>query len=214
MLVRSLYDLDYRIGIAKEWAGIDESRPWGGIAIPTRNGPATKAEIKLINFSYPLEELDQRVQELAGKLTLIPLTQLMAMALIVNQTYDNMGLQGTQTLGPTLDAAMRNTPEGRDFVRLAKKRVSKPLLSSAMPLSGITARRLWKNNPGKEAMNEYVWGLRIQKKQSTGIHNQTYGKLLASDSLRHSTARGRMLLHLNKFIDVLKNIADPIAIAF
>jgi enoyl-CoA hydratase len=30
-----------------------------------------------------------------------------------------MGLQGTQTLGPILDGIMRNTPEGRDFVRVA-----------------------------------------------------------------------------------------------
>jgi enoyl-CoA hydratase len=28
-----------------------------------------------------------------------------------------MGLQSTQTLGPILDGIMRNTPEGRQFVR-------------------------------------------------------------------------------------------------
>jgi enoyl-CoA hydratase len=77
------------------------------------------AAIELINFSYPLEELDQRVQELAEKLTNIPLTQLISMKLIVNQAYDNMGLQGTQTLGPILDGIMRNTPEGKEFVRVA-----------------------------------------------------------------------------------------------
>jgi enoyl-CoA hydratase len=77
------------------------------------------AEIELINFSVPLEELDGRVQELAAKLNTIPLTQLSAMKLIVNQAYDNMGLQGTQTLGPILDGIMRNTPEGREFVRVA-----------------------------------------------------------------------------------------------
>ena len=63
--------------------------------------------------------LDRRVQELAEKLTNIPVTQLIAMKLIVNQAYDNMGLQGTQTLGPILDGIMRNTPEGREFVRVA-----------------------------------------------------------------------------------------------
>jgi len=75
------------------------------------------ADIELINFSHPLEELDQKVDELALKLTTIPTTQLISMKLIVNQAYDNMGLQGTQTLGPILDGAMRNTPEGRQFVR-------------------------------------------------------------------------------------------------
>lgn len=77
------------------------------------------AKIELINFSYPLEELDQKVDELAAKLSKIPLTQLISMKLIVNQAYDNMGLQGTQVLGPILDGAMRNTPEGRGFVQTA-----------------------------------------------------------------------------------------------
>jgi len=100
----------YRLGLAKakyyaltgEWVSGKEA-----------------AEIELINFSYPLEELDDRVTELAEKLAKIPLTQLSAMKLIVNQAYDNMGLQSTQILGPILDGAMRNTPEGRAFVRLA-----------------------------------------------------------------------------------------------
>ena len=82
-------------------------------------GGKEAAEIGLINFSYPREKLDEKVQELAEKLTTIPLTQLIAMKLIVNQAYDNMGLQGTQTLGPILDGIMRNTPEGRAFVREA-----------------------------------------------------------------------------------------------
>lgn len=102
----------YRLGLAKakyyaltgEWVSGKEAE-----------------KIELINFSYPLEELDQRVQELAEKLTNIPLTQLISMKLIVNQTYDNMGLQSTQTLGPILDGIMRNTPEGRDFVRVSKE---------------------------------------------------------------------------------------------
>jgi enoyl-CoA hydratase len=78
------------------------------------------ADIELINFSHPLDELDDRVGDLAAKLAKIPLTQLAAMKLVVNQAYDNMGLQGTQTLGPILDGIMRNTPEGRTFVRTAR----------------------------------------------------------------------------------------------
>ncbi|MCB2223391.1 MAG: crotonase/enoyl-CoA hydratase family protein [Actinobacteria bacterium] len=77
------------------------------------------ADIGLINFAHPLEDLDDEVAALAGRLAAIPSTQLMAMKLIVNQAYDNMGLQSTQTLGPILDGAMRNTPEGRAFVRTA-----------------------------------------------------------------------------------------------
>ncbi len=100
----------YRLGLAKakyyaltgEWVSGKEA-----------------ADIELINFAVPLEDLDARVQTEAEKLASIPLTQLTSMKLIVNQTYDNMGLQSTQTLGPILDGIMRNTPEGRDFVRLA-----------------------------------------------------------------------------------------------
>lgn len=82
---------------------------------------AEAARIELINESVPLEELDQAVHELAEKLARIPLTQLMSMKLVVNQAYDNMGLQSTQTLGPILDGIMRNTPEGREFVNVAKE---------------------------------------------------------------------------------------------
>lgn len=77
------------------------------------------ADVELINFAYPLEALDAEVEKLAAKLATIPLTQLVSMKLIVNQAYDNMGLQSTQTLGPILDGIMRNTPEGREFVRVA-----------------------------------------------------------------------------------------------
>lgn len=77
------------------------------------------AAIELINASYPLEELDEQVQKLAERLTHIPLTQLISMKLVVNQAYESMGLRNTQILGPILDGIMRNTPEGRDFVRLA-----------------------------------------------------------------------------------------------
>ena len=100
----------YRLGLAKakyyaltgEWVSGKEA-----------------AAMELINFSYPLEELDERVDALAQRLAQIPLTQLVSMKLIVNQAYDNMGLQSTQTLGPILDGAMRNTREGREFVHLA-----------------------------------------------------------------------------------------------
>ena len=77
------------------------------------------AEIGLINFSYPAKKLDAGVQYWAQRMAQIPATQLAAMKLITNQAFDNMGLQSTQTLGPILDGMMRNTPEGRQFVRRA-----------------------------------------------------------------------------------------------
>ena len=77
------------------------------------------AEIGLINEAPPLAELDDRVAYWAGRMAQIPSTQLAAMKLVVNQAYDNMGLQSTQHLGTILDGIMRNTPEGRAFVETA-----------------------------------------------------------------------------------------------
>lgn len=78
------------------------------------------AEIGLINQSVPFAELESTVADLATKLAGIPLSQLSAMKLIVNQAYDNMGLASTQTLGPILDGLMRNTPDALRFVDLAE----------------------------------------------------------------------------------------------
>lgn len=78
------------------------------------------AKIGLINYSVPLEKIDECVREQAEKLASLPLTQLASMKLVVNQTYDNMGLNSTQVLGPILDGVMRNTPEGRRFVKVAQ----------------------------------------------------------------------------------------------
>lgn len=78
------------------------------------------AEIGLVNQSVPFAELEETVASLANKLAKIPLSQLSAMKLIVNQAYDNMGMASTQTLGPILDGLMRNTPDALRFVELAE----------------------------------------------------------------------------------------------
>lgn len=79
------------------------------------------AEIGLINKSYPTAELDDNVRFWAERMANIPTSQLAAMKLITNQVFDNMGLQSTQYLGSILDGYMRNTREGREFVRKAKE---------------------------------------------------------------------------------------------
>ena len=77
------------------------------------------AAVELINESVPFERLEARVAEVAAKLARIPLSQLQAQKLIVNQAYENMGLASTQTLGVILDGLMRNTPEARGFIDVA-----------------------------------------------------------------------------------------------
>lgn len=77
------------------------------------------AAIELINESVPFDRLETRVAEIAAKLSLIPLSQLQAQKLIVNQAYENMGLASTQTLGGILDGLMRNTPDALTFIDTA-----------------------------------------------------------------------------------------------
>ena len=77
------------------------------------------AAVELINKAVPFAELEAEVQHCAERLARIPLPQLAAMKLIVNQAYQNMGLQSTQLLGPVLDGYMRNTPEALRFVEIA-----------------------------------------------------------------------------------------------
>ena len=70
----------------------------------------------------PFENLEARVAEIAAKLANIPLSQLQAQKLIVNQAYENMGLASTQTLGGILDGLMRNTPDALQFIDTASNK--------------------------------------------------------------------------------------------
>jgi len=100
----------YRLGLtrAKEYALT--GRPLSG---------REAADCGLINRAVPFAELEGTVRRTAGQLASIPLSQLAAMKLVVNQAYENMGLASTQTLGPILDGLMRNTPYARSFIDLA-----------------------------------------------------------------------------------------------
>lgn len=97
----------YRLGLARaKWHALT-GRPLTG---------RQAADIELINEAVPFDRLEARVGEIAADLASIPLSQLSAMKLIVNQAYENMGLASTQTLGPILDGLMRNTPDAKGFI--------------------------------------------------------------------------------------------------
>ncbi len=100
----------YRLGLtkAKEYA-------LTGKALSGREA----ADIGLINEAVPFDRLEATVRERAEQLASIPASQLAAMKLVVNQAYENMGLAGTQTLGPILDGLMRNTPDALAFIERA-----------------------------------------------------------------------------------------------
>jgi enoyl-CoA hydratase len=102
----------YRLGLtrAKEFALT--GRPLSG---------REAADAGLINRAVPFEQLEGEVRAEAEALASLPLSQLAAMKLIVNQAYENMGLHSTQTLGPILDGLMRNTPEATEWIDLAAR---------------------------------------------------------------------------------------------
>lgn len=79
------------------------------------------AEISLINKAVPFGQLQDETRRLARQLATIPHSQLAAMKLVVNQAYENMGLMSTQLLGSVMDAMLRNTPEARDWIRIAER---------------------------------------------------------------------------------------------
>jgi enoyl-CoA hydratase len=102
----------YRLGLTKAKEYSLTGKPLSGIEA---------VEAGLINAAVPFEQLEAEVAERARQLTAIPLSQLTAMKLIVNQAYENMGLASTQFLGPVLDGLMRNTPEAKEFIELAER---------------------------------------------------------------------------------------------
>jgi enoyl-CoA hydratase len=75
----------------------------------------TAADWGLVLEAVPTADLDGRVEELADRIAGVPVNQLVMQKLMVNQAYDNMGLQGTQLLATLFDGIARHSPEGRWF---------------------------------------------------------------------------------------------------
>jgi enoyl-CoA hydratase len=51
----------------------------------------------------------------------VPINQLVMQKLMINQAYDNMGLQSTQNMAVLFDGITRHSPEGRWFVDFAQE---------------------------------------------------------------------------------------------
>jgi enoyl-CoA hydratase len=100
----------YRLGLTKAKEHALTGKPLSG---------REAADCGLINKAVPFAQLEATVAETAAQLASIPLSQLSAMKLVVNQAYENMGLAQTQTLGTILDGLMRNTAEAKRFIDVA-----------------------------------------------------------------------------------------------
>jgi enoyl-CoA hydratase len=73
----------------------------------------------LASEAVPADRLDEAGLALARRVALLPGNQLHMMKLLINQTYEQMGLSVTQLIGTLLDGAARHTPEGTQFTRRA-----------------------------------------------------------------------------------------------
>ncbi|BCI91493.1 hypothetical protein NIIDMKKI_66990 [Mycobacterium kansasii] len=130
----------YRLSLAKvKWHALT-GRPLTGVQA---------AKVELINEAVPFERLEARVAEIATELARIPLSQLQAQKLIVNQAYENMGLASTQTLGGILDGLMRNTPR-----RWTSSRPPKPRGAGSGRAPRRPVRRLQSSPSGAAARPE------------------------------------------------------------
>jgi enoyl-CoA hydratase len=86
--------------------------------------------IGLVSKAVPAAELDGAVDALARRIAQLPQNQLAMMKLLVNQTYENMGLASTQLLGTLLDGIARHTPEGIAWRTEARERGVKEALTT------------------------------------------------------------------------------------
>lgn len=75
----------------------------------------TAKEYGLVLDAVPEAELDAHVEALLARIASVPKNQLMMQKLMVNQAYDNMGLNSTQTLATLFDGITRHSPEGVAF---------------------------------------------------------------------------------------------------
>ena len=79
------------------------------------------AELGLALEAVPADKLDARVDELALRMAGIPKNQLMMQKLMINQAYENMGLENTQMLATVFDGITRHSPEGLNFKKRAEE---------------------------------------------------------------------------------------------
>ena len=80
---------------------------------------AEAAEWGLAIEAPPPDALDERFEELLGRIALLPVNQLVMMKLLVNRSLDMGGLPSAQMLGTVFDGIARHTEEGHAFQRRA-----------------------------------------------------------------------------------------------
>lgn len=95
--------------------------------------------------AVPSERLADEVSEFAGRLTGVPCNQLMMTKTVVNQAYENMGLNQTQMFATFFDGVARHSPEGIWFKERAQEVGFKQAVAerdSGDPIASGVSKRL------------------------------------------------------------------------
>ena len=72
-------------------------------------------------LDWAVDALQAHAFGFAQRMARVPVSQLVMLKLLVNQTAENMGLTASRTLGTLFDGIARHTQEGLDFVRRAEE---------------------------------------------------------------------------------------------
>jgi enoyl-CoA hydratase len=76
----------------------------------------------LVYDAVPAAKLDAAVEALANRMAGVPKNQLMMQKLMINQAYENMGMQTTQMMATLFDGITRHSPEGMWFKGVAEEK--------------------------------------------------------------------------------------------
>ena len=77
-------------------------------------------DMGLVLEAVSADQLDDRVEELAQRMTGVPRNQLMMQKMMINQAYANMGLETTQMVATLMDGVARHSAEGMWFKKRAE----------------------------------------------------------------------------------------------
>ena len=69
----------------------------------------------LIYKACPADKLDEAVEQMADRMLGIPQNQLMMQKMVINQAYNQMGMETTQMIATIFDGITRHSPEGVAF---------------------------------------------------------------------------------------------------
>ncbi len=95
------------------------------------------AEIEMINYAWPLDELEERTIALADKIAILPADHLAMLKLHMNRFYENMGIYSSIRSSTDLDAAGQFTTQNYEW-------------NDRMQRDGFKSALAWRDGPYRD----------------------------------------------------------------